>query len=312
MGPAAGVEVELPADPSIGRSARRFTRQLLDAWEVPDELVDKAILVASELASNAYLHAVPPFLLTLGAGDGTIRVGVRDCLVLSPALRDYGDLALTGRGLRLVALSSLAWGVVGDPGGKEVWASVAGKSTGHDLVPMHVDGPPAEASGTSEGRRVVRFLGVPVDDYLALQAHNDGVFRECALLAAMAPGTESVPRVLDLARRLNDHFAGARDNYRDVVAAAQARGEQYTDLERRCDPAGAVEAVEASESFLTMMAELDELCCNQVLLSEPPTEAIVTIRRWFVAEMRSQLIDGVAPRPFRPPASRPTHPDRPG
>ncbi len=299
MGPAAGIEVELPADPSVGRVARRLTRQLLDEWEVPDELIHKAMLVASELASNAFLHAVPPYLLTVGATDEGVRIGVRDCLALTPALRDYGSLALTGRGLRLVALSSLGWGVVGGAGGKEVWASVSLRSSDEGLAPMQIDGPAPVRAESSVGTDTVRFLQVPVDAYLALQEHNDGVFRECALLAGLDPATSSVPSdLLHLAWRLNEQFAGASNDYRDVMAAAQARGELSTDLDQTCDPALAAEAVKAAESFLTMMEELDRFCRNQVLLAEPPSEAVVALRRWFVTEMRSQLIDG------RPPTVR--------
>jgi len=305
MEPAAGIEMALPEDPSVGRVARRLTRRLLIQWEMPDELVDKAILVASELASNAFLHGLPPFLLTVVGTGGAVRVGVRDSLALAPALRDYGSLASTGRGLRLVAVSSVCWGVVGGDHGKEVWASVSLASTGDDLAPMQIESPSPGPTESSKEACVVQFLQVPLDAYLALQEHNDGVFRECALLAVTDRELDSVPpALLFLAKRLNEHFAGTRDNYRDGVAAAQSQGQLTTDLERPCHPALAAEAVEASESYLAMMEQLDEFCRNQVLLAEPPSEAIVDIRRWFVTEMRSQLIDGRPPKPFQP-APRP-------
>jgi hypothetical protein len=301
------METVLPPDPSLGRVARQFTQRVLDDWGAPEDLVDRALLVASELASNAFLHAVPPFLLNISTVGGMVRVSVHDGVGLSPALRDYGNLAATGRGLRLVALSSREWGVQAVGQGKEVWAHVSlVASTGTDLAPMQplTDSPVPRPEALVE-TAAVHFLAVPVPEYLQLQEWNDAVFRECALLAVGDSGDDAVPQSLvRLARRISDHFARSRDDHREAVAAAHARGEATTDIHRTFPPGRVVAAVEAAESYLQVMEQLDRYCRSQLVLTQPPSDAVVEVRRWFVSEMRAQLVAGAAPTPYRAAANR--------
>ncbi|MFE0628540.1 ATP-binding protein [Streptomyces sp. NPDC058864] len=64
--------------------ARRTARTVLTGWSVPEEAVHDAVLVVSELVTNAVEHALPPVALRLrlrrGELDGTaiIRVEVTD------------------------------------------------------------------------------------------------------------------------------------------------------------------------------------------------------------------------------------------
>ncbi|MEU4096634.1 ATP-binding protein [Streptomyces sp. NPDC026673] len=62
--------------------ARRTARTVLTGWAVPEEAVHDAVLVVSELVTNAVEHALPPVALRLrrGESDGVaiIRVEVTD------------------------------------------------------------------------------------------------------------------------------------------------------------------------------------------------------------------------------------------
>lgn len=318
MGVRGPFATELPHDATLARVARRFTRGVLDDWGVPEDLADKVLLVTSELASNALLHARPPFLLNISTTGEAVRVSVHDGVGLTPALRNYSRLAVTGRGLRLVALTSDEWGVRAVGAGKEVWAEVSltAAATAMSLAPMQpassavsgapspgVAGPGVAVPGSADivDQLVVHFLGVPVGEYLRLQERNDAVFRECALLAASQSESEDIPQSLvALAKHISEHVAHSRDSNREVVALAHAQGQRTTDIHRTFDAEQAVAAVQAAESYLQITEELDGYCRLQVLLTEPPSDAIVQIRRWFVTEMRSQLIDGADPRPFLP------------
>jgi hypothetical protein len=149
------------------------------------------------------------------------------------------------------------------------------------------------------GESVVRFLGVPVDAYLSLQEWNDAVIRECELITALEPTPSYVPtRLLELAMRLTERFAAEQESFRDTMAKAQAEGLTVVDLDDRW-PVASEEAVTAADAFLAMMEELDEYCRSDILLSEPPDPVVVSLRRWFVTEMRDQLLDGATPIPFR-------------
>ena len=59
-----------PPDPSAAAAARRFVRQTLQSWDIaartwdPDRLVDDAVLLTSELVTNAVVHAGTPLDVT--------------------------------------------------------------------------------------------------------------------------------------------------------------------------------------------------------------------------------------------------------
>jgi len=138
-----------------------------------------------------------------------------------------------------------------------------------------------------------------VDAYLALQEWNDAVIRECELIAALGPGRSDLsPRLLDLAARLSGVFAAASDGFRESVAGAANGGVSTIDLlgswREPAEP-----SVAAAAAFLAMMEELDAFCRTDGLLTEPPTAVVVRLRRWFVEEMRAQLLEGAPPHPFR-------------
>jgi hypothetical protein len=63
--------------------------------------------VASELATNALLHAATSFVVTLEVLTGAVRVTVSDGSELLPRVRHHSTYAPTGRGLTVVgALAS--------------------------------------------------------------------------------------------------------------------------------------------------------------------------------------------------------------
>jgi hypothetical protein len=270
------------------------------------------MIVATELASNALLHAAPPYLLRLSTDGRGVHISIHDSLVLTPSLRQYDELALTGRGLQLVADCSRSWGVRGREDGKEVWADVAFEDDDEPPSVMETSGldtnepvgTTAATAPSAAADSVVRFLGVPIDAYLALQEWNDAVVRECELIAALEPAPADMPaRLLELAVRLSGRFAAAREGYRDVVAEARAEGITSVDLDGSW-PQPSEASVEAAGAFLDMMEELDGYCRTGILLTEPPDPAVVDLRRWFVTEMRAQVLRNEAPTPFGTTDSR--------
>ena len=90
-------------------------------------LVDPVRLVASELATNALVHAKSPFSVTLAALGETLLLTVRDDSSSMPVRRAPHVMDLAGRGLEIVSVTSLEWGTIqADVAGrKAVWASFA-------------------------------------------------------------------------------------------------------------------------------------------------------------------------------------------
>ncbi|MFF7211959.1 ATP-binding protein [Streptomyces sp. NPDC008238] len=94
--------------------ARRLTKETLQRWKVPAATTDEALLVVSELVTNAVEYARPPIVLRLdhGRGNGQVRVEVSDG---GPAA-SIGEWAAScsdsehGRGLTIVDQVAAAHG----------------------------------------------------------------------------------------------------------------------------------------------------------------------------------------------------------
>ena len=109
--------------PEAVRAARRFTEGLLEGWPEPARNV--AVLLVSELATNAVLHARTPVGLTITSDGPRVRVAVADGSLGAPVLKDFGPEAITGRGIRLVDSLSQRWGTDRREDGKTVWFELA-------------------------------------------------------------------------------------------------------------------------------------------------------------------------------------------
>ena len=284
--------IALPRSPASVGTARRFIEARTAAWSFPEPAGAQLVLIGSELVTNAILHAQTELTLTLELRDGRVRISVEDRSKAPPTLRHYRADALTGRGLGVVAALSDSWGISAAPDGKVVWAEVtaSGSAAGSEAQrpPEEVRQAPEAPPVDAEGLQTVRFPAVPVAGYLALQAHNDALFRELELISIELETGEArrvVPPVAELVGRLYSRFRGQRDSYRDVVAAAQARGEPTVELETKV-PAS---AAGAARSYLELLERADELCRAGVLLTPEPPAEVKTLRRWFVEEMVPQL-----------------------
>jgi anti-sigma regulatory factor (Ser/Thr protein kinase) len=125
--------VELESDPTMVVAARQFVRDRLTAWEATEHL-DDAVLVASELVTNAILHARTQLTLRLEVvdtpppGSSKVRVEVFDQNPRLPSLSPTVPDATSGRGLSLVSLLASGWGMEHRGEGKVVWAEVGGEA----------------------------------------------------------------------------------------------------------------------------------------------------------------------------------------
>jgi anti-sigma regulatory factor (Ser/Thr protein kinase) len=110
--------------PELGSpaAARAFVRSELEE-RVPEPPLETAILLTSELVSNALLHARTEVDLLLIMAASGVRVEVHDCGVHRPPdTPPPAPLeATTGRGLMMVDALAQSWGVDGTVEGKTVW-----------------------------------------------------------------------------------------------------------------------------------------------------------------------------------------------
>ncbi len=105
---------------SVGE-ARRFVRDALAETDAAPDLVDSAVLLVSELATNVTLHARTDLRVTIRFDDGQVWAEVKDWNSRMPQACMTPTDATTGRGLALVEAIASRWGTERDGEGKTVW-----------------------------------------------------------------------------------------------------------------------------------------------------------------------------------------------
>jgi anti-sigma regulatory factor (Ser/Thr protein kinase) len=301
-GEAEVERVELAPRPASVAAARRLVRTFAAKHRLDDDLADAMSLTASELVTNSVLHARTSLVLSLVLGPAAVRIGVHDHLPGTPAVRHYPPEAMTGRGLGVVAALSRSWGIDADQDGKLVWAEIGldgGASADPGTAP-HSTGPPPRAPRPhkTSRTRTVRFPGVPVEAYLAMQEHNDALYRELELVAIDSgddPAAAPRPaRLATLARELlGPAFRNALITYREVVAEARERGQKVVDLQADLPE----RAVPMARAYVALLDEADDHCRAGVLLTTPPPPQVTALRHWFVEQCAVQLLEGRPPFP---------------
>ncbi|MGH9018228.1 MAG: ATP-binding protein [Acidimicrobiales bacterium] len=114
-----------PAVRTSALGARRFISDTV--VDVPDETMETAALIASELATNCVRHATSSFELRVEQLPDCIRIEVEDDGDGQPVVRSPGPHDTSGRGLQIVSALADDWGVVTKSGGtgKTVWVTIA-------------------------------------------------------------------------------------------------------------------------------------------------------------------------------------------
>lgn len=98
---------------------------VLAGWGLdPDGAGDAAIMIASELVSNAVEHARTSARVTVERGPDRVRIEVRDRSPLPLRMRRHNPYAARGRGLQVVDRLAVRWSWYADADGKTVWAEV--------------------------------------------------------------------------------------------------------------------------------------------------------------------------------------------
>jgi anti-sigma regulatory factor (Ser/Thr protein kinase) len=143
-------------EPKAAAAARRFIRDTLQAWAVTRAgdgrgVVDDAVLLTSELVTNAVVHAGTTVQVTCRLADGAVEVVVSDghperpvpeAPWPEPAPAEHTG----GRGLLLPAALASAWGVAYGRSSKAVWFRLALEAAGSGLA----SGPGGDSDAAGE------------------------------------------------------------------------------------------------------------------------------------------------------------------
>lgn len=114
--------MQFDAAPESVPFARRFIEEQLH--DCPPGVVGVVLLLTSELATNAVVHAQSPFSVEVGRSDRTVRVSVSDRSDVPPVQLSATPADEHGRGIQLLSALSANWGIEPRDSGKEVWFEV--------------------------------------------------------------------------------------------------------------------------------------------------------------------------------------------
>ena len=297
--PRAAVRVRLVADPVSVPAARRFVRDALAEWRLP-ELVDDASLCVSELTANAALHSASAYFeVVLDEQPGAVRISVDDrgAVPAGAVVARGGDpssadspppsldaLASTGRGLVIVSAIASDWGVEEIDSGKRVWARIAHEAPGASAPRRdeHRTTPAPPPAVLPEGWYVVRLAGCPVPLSLRQDQHLDELVRELQLIDAGEAPPQRLARVIG---GLLQGQAHARHLGRRIALDAAAAGLDEIDIDM---PVSAVAARQVRELHAAVL-EADRLCEERELLTLASSPETVAVREWMVHEFHHQI-----------------------
>jgi two-component sensor histidine kinase len=105
-------------------SLRTQLRCLASLWALPEDCIDRILMIVNELAANAIDHARTTCDITVWHTKSLVRVLVADESPLPPRISPHNINARRGRGLQMVKALANRWGWTARHGGKTVWAAV--------------------------------------------------------------------------------------------------------------------------------------------------------------------------------------------
>lgn len=120
-----GYALTMPGTENTVPDVRAVVRAIAHVWEMSD-LADDAVLVVSELVTNAVKHTDTILLrVTVNRPEPhVIRIEVSDRSPQPPTPRCPGDTEEGGRGLALVEALTSRWGTEPTRKGKRVWGEL--------------------------------------------------------------------------------------------------------------------------------------------------------------------------------------------
>ncbi len=330
-------ERELARGPVSMAETRRWLQSVVTSFGLGRGAAEDVLLVASELLSNAFLHAAGPYSVSAEMERDRLRVGVRDRSTTLPVLKDFEELAATGRGLRIVAATALGWGADPLPDGKVVWADLAlpdtaeaagdddrlpgparsggwsSRSGGDSGTSPNLSAPPRARAGQHTAARTGRdaalaatapplgrvvFREVPVGDFLAMRARIEAALRESTLIV-LGGEREDVPgELLTLAEQATTRFREVARAEASASPEPCAVGEDGLHGDFAVDyPLAAAGQLEA---FAEVVRSLNRWCESSHLLVAPLSEEMLRLHRWSVREAVRQLRLGDEPAVYAP------------
>jgi anti-sigma regulatory factor (Ser/Thr protein kinase) len=182
-------------EPAAAAAARRFVRETLRSWPLPgrtarqDTVIDDAVLLTSELVTNAVVHAGTSVQVTCRLSDGAVEIVVLDgrpAQLIPDRPNGPAEPAerTSGRGLQLPSELASAWGVTYAQAAKAVWFRISLPGFGAGAT-AHTRG--AAALADSAGRAGMLDRASATADRTAASARMSAVADRTPVAADRTP-----------------------------------------------------------------------------------------------------------------------------
>jgi PAS domain S-box-containing protein len=286
------LNVLLPPDPASVAEARQQVRGLVLEGGRPD-LVDTAVLVVSELVTNALLHAGTEIGLAASLQDGGLHVEVSDGSPHLPSRRNYGPTSGTGRGLLMLESMADDWGVTPLPQGKIVWFDLA--TDGTTAVPVAGPDPAPPRRRARRPTVPVRLQNMPLLLHAAWQEHAEALLREYLLVSLDADAGDPIrvhADATDAIAVLEEHVPRAPvpmepsrimgDAIEPRVSAAQVEIPV---------PLDSIPHFETLDRAIEAALDLSD---DGLVLTPPTQPEVQSFRRWLTRQVIQQATGGAA------------------
>jgi anti-sigma regulatory factor (Ser/Thr protein kinase) len=281
--------IDLPGDVASCSRARRFVEECL-ALESSDLRANASLLV-SEVVTNAVLHANGSITLEVQQKGGSYRISVRDSSTTFPTEKGYRSDDPTGHGLHIVDCLAAAWGWQRTSTGKVVWFDLpvpfGDSASPHTRHQPYDDPYPSGAP--------IALIEAPIAEMVRTAAHYDAIYREFRLILELDDShREAVPgRLLSLIGELGASFLGFGRPAQEAWRRGVREGRDTVDLHFRLPS----EAGPVIARYDQLLDEADDFCRQARLLTIPPTEEALGVRRWAFGQVVCQCL-GEPPTPW--------------
>lgn len=297
---ADAFERRLPPRPSSVAEARQLVRALLADSDRAD-LVETAVLLVSEIVTNALLHAGTPIDVSASMDDHGLRVEVGDGSLHLPMRRNYAPTSGTGRGLRLLEEMVDEWGVSRRRHGKTVWFRIS------DGLVHHTEEHGGQPTGRARAPRdvvEVELQNMPLLLHAAWREHAETLLREYLLASLDTSGDEDESwdpiqihaDATDAIALLEEHVPQV-----DIDLAPDRLMSDATEPRVTAATVRIPVPVESLSHFQTLNDAIEaavDLSARGLVMAPPTQPEIRQFRRWMCTEVAAQAA-GAPPEPWR-------------
>jgi PAS domain S-box-containing protein len=297
-------DVLLPPQPPSVAAARAEVRALLTG-SGREDLLESAVLLVSEIVTNALLHAGTDIGVRGRIGDHGIRIDVTDGGPHLPSRRRYAPTAGTGRGLLMLEAMVDDWGVTRNRHGKTVWFELSADVDDRDLGLPTVPRTGGSRSRSTVSSVPVALQNMPLLLHAAWQEHAEALLREYLLTRLDEEGPDPIQMhadATDAIALLEEHVPRLRvDMVPEELMGGAVEPLVSASLIELPVPAGSVAHFDTLDRAIEAALDLSR---EGLVLTPPSQPEVQAFRRWLCRQVLRQAA-GDRPEPWAvPPHTR--------